>query len=149
MHRLLAFVDETQFDELPQCPGDIRLVLIIHRQVIAFPVAEYQQPLELGGHHIDELLSVGAAGAADLRDRHVALFRAKLAIDLQLDRKSVAVVTGDVRDVEAGHGLRLDHQVFEDLVERRTKVNTSVRVRRAVVKDKAAAAAALPAELAI
>ena len=59
--------------------------------------------LELGGHHVDVPAGVFAAGATDIRDRHAALLRAKLAIDFELDRQTVAVVPRGVRHVEAGH----------------------------------------------
>ena len=55
-----------------RCPPDTAEV---HRQVRVIPVAEHHQPLELVGHHVDEALGVGAAGAAEVGHRHVALLR--------------------------------------------------------------------------
>ena len=101
--RLLAFINKFPADELPEGARDVRLISRIHGQVVVVPIAEHHQPLELGGHHVDVPAGVFAAGAADVRDRHAALLRAKLAIDFELDRQTVAVVPRGVRHVEAGH----------------------------------------------
>ena len=147
VHRLLALVDEAALDELAERARDVRLIPRVHRQVVVVPVAEDHQPLELVGHHVDEAPGVVAAGAADVGDRHVALLRPKLAIDLQLDRQAVAVVARHVGHVEAGHRPRLDDEVLQDLVERRAEVDLAVGVRRTVVEDELRRAAALLANL--
>ena len=118
VHRLLPLVDEAALDELAERPRDVRLIARVHRQVVVVPVAEDHQPLELARHHVDEAAGVVTAGAANLGHRHVALLRAELAIDFQLDRQTVAVVARQVRRVEAGHRPRLDDEVLENLVER-------------------------------
>ena len=99
--RLLALVDEAVFDELPQRPCDVRLVPIVHRHVRPVPLAEDHEALELLRHDADEALRVGAAGATDVGARHLALLRSELAIDTQLDRESVAVVSRHERRVVA------------------------------------------------
>ena len=111
------------------------------------PVAEDPEPLELLGHHADEALGVGAAGAAEVRDAHLALLRPELAIDLELDRQPVAVVARDVGRVEARHRPRLHDEVLEDLVERGAEVDLAVGVRRAVVQDELGRALPLRANL--
>ena len=136
VHRLLALVDQALLDEPAQRAHDVGLVAVVHRQVGVVPFAHHAQALELVGHHADEALGVGAAGAADVGARHLALLRAQLAIDAQLDRQAVAVVAGDEGHAEAGHRLRADHQVLQDLVERRAEVDLTVGVRRAVVQDE-------------
>ena len=88
------------------------------------------------GHRADEALGVGAAGAAEIGDRHLALLRAELAIDLQLDRQAMAVVADDVRRVEPGHRSRLDDEILQDLVHRRADVDVAVGVGRAVVQHE-------------
>ena len=100
------------------------------------PVAEDAEPLEFLGHDADEALGVGAAGAAEVRHAHLALLRAELAVDLQLDRQAVAVVAGHVRRVEARHRPGLHDEVLEHLVQRRAEVDLSVGVRRTVVQDE-------------
>ena len=101
------------------------------------PVAEDPEPLKLFGHHADEALRVGAAGSSHVGERHLPLPRAELAIDLQLDRQPMAVVSRHVRRVEPRHGPRLHDEVLQDLVERGAEVNLAVRVRRTVVQNEA------------
>ncbi len=131
---LLALVDQASLHALAERPRDGRLVAEVHRQVRVLPVAEHAQPLELLGHHADEPLGVGAAGAAKVRRRHLPLLRPELAVDLQLDRQAVAVVPRDVRRVVAGHRAGLDDEVLEDLVERGAQVDLPVGVGRPVVQ---------------
>ena len=134
--RLLAFVDESSLDELAQRPRDGRLVAIVHRQVEVIPVAEHTQPLELAAHDVDETRGIGTARAPEISQRHLALFRAELAIDLQLDRQPVAVIAEHVGRVVAHHRACLDDEILEDLVHRRADVNLAVRVGRAVVQHE-------------
>ena len=91
--RLLALVDEPLLDELAERARDVRLV----PRSSSSGSGASQSPktisrLNSRGHDVDEPLGVRAAGAADVGDRHVALLRSELAIDLQLDRQAVAVV---------------------------------------------------------
>ncbi len=147
VHRLLALVDQATFDELAQRPCDVRLIPRVHRQVVVIPVAEHHQPLELGRHHVRVAAGVLAAGAADLGDRHVALLRPELAIDLELDRQAVAVVARQIGHVEARHRARLDDEVLQDLVEGRAEMDLPVGVGRTVVEDELRCPAALVANL--
>src|SRR5262249_50881282 len=100
VHRLLAFVDEPLIDEPAECPRDSRLILEVHREIWVFPIPEDTDPLELLGHGTDEPLGVRPACTAEVRRRHLSLFRSQLAIDLELDRQTMTVITGDVRGVE-------------------------------------------------
>ena len=149
VHRLLALVDQALLDELPEAARDRRLVLEVHRQVGRVPRGEDAEALELLGHRADVALGVGAAGAAEIRDRHPALLRAELAIDLQLDRQAVAVVADDVGGVEPGHRARFDDQLLQNLVERRAHVDVAVGVRRTVVQHELRRAGAALANLAV
>ena len=136
VHRLLALVNQILLDEPAERARDRRLVPEVHRQVRRVPRGEDTQPPELLGHRADVALGVRAAGAAEIGDRHVALLRSQLAIDLQLDRQAVAVVADEVRGVKPGHRARFDDQLLQDLVERRAHVDVAVRVRRTVVQHK-------------
>ena len=140
VHRLLALVDQVLFDEPAERTRDRRLVLEVHRQVRGVPGGENAEALELFGHRADEALGVGAAGPAEVGHRHLAFLRPELAIDLELDRQTVAVVARHIGRVEACHRAGFHDEVFENLVERRSEVNLSVRVRRAVVQHELGAA---------
>ena len=135
VNRLLAFVDESALHEFSERPRDCRLVPEIHRQIRVRPVAQNPEPLKLLRHRGDEALRVRAARSAEFGHRHVALLRAQLAIDLQLDRQAVAVVARLVRRVEAGHRSRLDDEILEHFVERGAHVDVAVGVRRTVVQN--------------
>ena len=136
VHWLLAFVDEPLLDEFSQRARNRRLISEIHRQIGIRPVAENPQALELRGHCADEPLGVRATRAAEFGDRHVALLRAELAVDLQLDWQPVAVVAWLVGRVIAGHRPRLDDEILEHLVQSRAHVDVAVRVGRTVVQDE-------------
>src|SRR5262249_14957505 len=51
------------------------------------------------------------------------------------DRQSMAVPARNIRGMEAGHRLRLDDNIFEDLVERMTDVDTAVGVGWSIMQD--------------
>ena len=103
VHRLLALEHQASRHEPAERPRNGRLVLERHRQIRMLPVAEDAEPLELPGHHVDESLGVGAAGASEIGRAHLALLRPELAVHLQLDRQSVTVVSRHVRRIEPRH----------------------------------------------
>ncbi len=80
---------------------------------------------------------------------HLELFAAELLVDLDLDGQAVAVPAGDVGGVEAGHGLGLDDEVLDALVERVAEVDGTVGVGRAVVQDVLGRAGAGAADLVV
>ena len=149
VHGLLALVDNVAFDELSECAYDVRLIAESHRQVRLVPLAADAEPLELLRHDSDEALGISAAGAPDVGRRHVALLRAELTVDFQLNRQPVAVVARHVGRVEAGHRPRLHDEVFEDLVEGCPEVNLAVGVGRAIVEDELGCTAAPCADLTV
>ena len=136
MHGLLALVDEPLLDEPSQGARDRGLIPEVHRDVGMIPVAEDAEALEFLRHHADEALRVAAARPAEVGHRHVAPPRTELALDAKLDRQTVTIVARDVRRVVARHRARLDDEVLQDLVERRSEVDLAVRVRGAIVQDE-------------
>ena len=80
---------------------------------------------------------------------HLEFFEAELLVNLDLDGEAVAVPSGDVGGVEAGHGLGLDDEVLEGLIEGVAEVDGTVGVGRAVVQDVAGRAGAGAANLAV
>jgi hypothetical protein len=144
---LLALVDQTARDALAERARNGGLVFEVHRQVGMLPVPEDAQALELLGHDADEAFRVRAAGPTEVRGRHLAFPGTKFPVDLQLDGEAVTVIAGDVRGVVARHRTRLDDQVFQDLVERRSQVNLPVGVRRPIVQHVSPGARAARADL--
>ena len=147
VNRLLSLVDESLLDEAAERADDVRLVARLHRDVRMFPFAEDDETLEFFGHQRHEALRVGGARAAEIGARHLALLRTELAVDLQLDRQPVTVVTRHVGRIEPRHRLRLHDDVFQDLIERVTEMDVSVCVRRAVMQHELRRAAPLLADL--
>ncbi len=144
-----ALVDVAVGEEIDEGLGDDGLVFGAHREVGIFPAAEDAEALEFAAVDIDELGGVGAAGGADVGDGHGGLALAEFGVDLQFDGQAVAVPAGDVGGVEAGHGLGLDDEVLQDLVECGAEVDVAVGVGRAVVKDELGAAGAGFADAAV
>ena len=133
--RLEAAVDEAFLEEAVEGLQRAGLVVAGHGLVGRLPAAEAANALELFGLQVDVLLGVGAAGFENRGNWHFKLLAAQFLVHLDLDGQAVAVVAGDVGGVEAGHGLGLDHEVLEALVEGVAQVDGPVGVGRAVVKQ--------------
>jgi len=80
---------------------------------------------------VEILLRVLAAGSADGDGIHLEFLAAELLVDLDLDGETVTIPAGNVGRVESGHGLGLDDEVLEGLIERVAEVGLR-RWRRAV-----------------
>ncbi len=142
VHGLEPFVDVAPVDEFDEGARDGGFVVGRERQVGLIPAAEDPQAAELRALNADPLHGVLAALFADLRDRHLGFFGAEFLIHLVLDGQTVAIPSGHVGRVEAGHAFRLDDEVLEHLVERRAGVDAVVGEGRAVVQDELGAAGA-------
>ena len=134
--RLLAAIHPTLFHERPERADDRGLIGEVHGEIRGRPCAEDAKALEVVSHDVDILLGVSTALPAHLGDAHPLLLGPELPIDLELDRQSVAVPSGDVGRVEARHGARPDDEVLENLVEGCSEMHLAVRVRWSVVQDE-------------
>ena len=130
-----AFVDEAVFVKRKKCRQDHRLVLRVHGGVGPVPAAEDADALELLALQVEKLLGVLAACRAHIDGAHLQLLAAQFLVDLDLDGQAVAIPTGHVGRVESGHGLRLDDEIFQALVQRRPQVDRSAGIGRAVVQN--------------
>ena len=65
----------------------------------------------------------------------LADFVAEFGHDFDFDGQAVAIPAGDVGGVEAGHGLVVDDEILEDLVDDVAHVDIAVGVGGAVVQD--------------
>ena len=138
--RLQSAVDEAFLEKSVERFQRAGLVGAGHGLVGLLPAAEAADALKLRGLQVDVLLRVGAAGIQHCRSGHLQLFVAELFVDLDLDGQAVAVIAGNVRRVESGHGLRLDDKVFQALIEGVAQVDGTVGVGRAVVEQVGGAA---------
>ena len=135
VNRLEAAVDEAFLEKAVEGLQRAGLVAASHGLVGRLPAAEAANTLKLLGLQIDVLLRVGAAGLQHRRGGHGQLLMAQFLVHFDLDGQAVAVVAGDIRRVESGHGLGLDHEVLEALVESVAQVDGPIGVGRAVVKQ--------------
>ena len=135
VHRFEPLINKSLVDKLTERPHDVGLVREIHRKVRPVPFAENTQPLESLALQVDIFFGIFPAFAADLDFAHARLLRAEHLIHLDLDRKPVAVPSGQIRSVEAQHRMRLDNDVFQDLVDRSPHVDGAVGIGGAIVKD--------------
>ena len=132
---LLPLVHASIEIELPELLDGRRLVVIRHREIGIFPFAENPEPFELIPLNPDVFLRIGPADAALVRLRHPGLSVAQFAVHLVFNGKPVAVPSGNVNAVPAGHVPGLDQDVLDDLVECGPQVDVAVGVGRSVVKD--------------
>src|SRR5208337_4958999 len=133
--RAQAFVDESVFVEREESLQHYRLVERRHGGVRPFEAAENADALELLALQVEEFLRVFAALGAYVGGVHLELFTAEFFVNLDFDGQAVAVPSGDVGGVEAGHGFGLDDEILKALVHGRAQVDRSTGVRRAVVQD--------------
>ena len=96
------------------------------------PVTEDTETAELAALNVDELAGVFLRLLAHLQGGES---RGGLH-HTELDRQSVAIPPGNERGLESRHRLRFDHEVLEDLVERRAHVDIAVGEGRPVVQDE-------------
>src|SRR6185437_587797 len=92
------------------------------------PATEDADALELAALKVYIFLRVVAAGLADGDGVHLQLFAAELLVYFNFDGEAVAVPSGDVGGIEAGHGLGFDDEVLDALVEGVAEVDGSVGV---------------------
>ena len=147
VHRLHPAQQVAVLDHLRQRADLVGLELEVQRAVRIVPVAEHAQPLEVAALHVDLLGRVFAALLPERGGIQLGPDLAPLLLDRDLDRQAVAVPARDVGRIEAGHRLRLDDDVLEDLVDRMAKVDRAVGVRRTVVQHEARAPGAVGAQL--
>jgi len=91
----------------------------------------------------DDRLWIGEVGL------RLALRPIKLLLHFPFDRQAMAVPAGDVVGIPAGHLVRADDHVLEDLVERGADVNVAVGVGRPVVQHEFGTAFAAFPQLAV
>jgi len=106
-----------------------------HGQIRVSPFAENAEALELISLNADILFRIDAAGAAFFHLRQAGVFSAQLLVHLVFDRQSMAIPARDIYAVETGHVFGLDHDILDDFVQRRSQMNVTVGIGRAVVQD--------------
>ena len=120
-------------------PGVGRGVIPALRSLLSAPPAALPRAV---ADHLEVLydIDVGAreqAESAGLRLSRIGSLNADpRLIDGVLDRQTVAIPTGNIRRIKASQRPRLDHDVLENLVQRRADVHIAVGERRPVVQDK-------------
>ena len=130
-----ALVHEVVFVKAVKGLEHHRLVLRIHGGVGTVETPEDADPLELLALQVEKLFGKLAALPAHVERAHLQLLAAEHLVDLDLDGQAVAVPSRDIRSVESRHGLGLDHEILQTLVERGAQMDGSAGVGRPIVQD--------------
>ena len=97
-----------------------------------FPISEHAEPPKLTSLNIDVFAGVRLGSFAHLeRRKSFGFFN-----DLELDRQSMTIPTGDVGCSETGHRPALHDQVLQYLVERRAHVDVAIGKRGTIVQNE-------------
>ena len=107
------------------------------------PVPQHAEAAERGLLDVDPLAGKFLGAAADFRGAEAAGF----LDDLEFDGETVAVPAGDVRRLEAGHGLRFEDKVLDDFVEGGAHMDVAIGEGRAIVEQEARGTLGLAAGL--
>ena len=102
------------------------------------PVTQNAEAAEILFLALDLLRRIGAAQPLRFRGRQMF---AVLLFDLHFNGHAVAVPARDIRRIETVEGLRLDDNIFQDLVDRMADVNIAVGIRRTVMQYETLVAA--------
>ena len=133
--RAQPLVDEILLKKRIKSLQDDRLVVRRHGGIGLLPAAEDADALELLALQVEILLGVFAALHANVERLHLQFFAAELLIDLDFDGQAVAVPSRDIGSIKSGHGLRLDDEILQALIQSMAKMKRPIRVGRAVVQD--------------
>jgi len=136
VHRLGTLVQMTRLHDAPQGADDVRFLLEVHGEIGILPVAQHQQPLEIGLLFFNLAAGIVTAGLAELCGAHFLPRLAHLFLHLQLDGQAMAIPTGHVRGVVAVQSTALDDNVLEHLVHRMADVDVAIGIGRAVVENE-------------
>ena len=125
-------INEAFVNEYSESAQDFCFIFGVHRQIRILPITEDAEPFELLALDVDELPRKRFRFFANFQGRKAAGF----LDDLVFDRQSMTIPARYVRGAFAEHGLRFDHEVFEDFVERRAHVHVSIGEWRPVMQYK-------------
>ncbi len=138
-HGALGTIDEAFFQELGKGAHDVGLIGRREREIGVLPVTENAEALEGLALDVDELAGISLRTRADFSRGEVLGF----LDDFELDGQAVAIPAGDVRGVEAGHGLGLHDEILQHFVQRGAHVDVAIGERRAVMQDELRASGSL------
>ncbi len=124
------------FDDARERAQHVGLVAEIHRAVRPLPVTEHAQPLEVVALGVDLLGRVLAAFLSECSGVELVARLAELFLHRDLDRQAVTIPARHVRRAMTRQQLRLDRDVFENLVHRVADMDRAVRIRRTVVQHE-------------
>ena len=126
----LLAIDEAFFHEAGERADHAGLIGGIKCEVGVFPVTEDAETAELAALNIDEFAGVFLRAATHLGGGETCG-----GFDHpKFDREAVAIPTRNERSTEACHRFGFNHEVLENLVERRPHVDIAIREGRSIVE---------------
>src|SRR4029077_6966664 len=128
------FIDTSPLHEFPELTNDRGLIAGIHREIGMLPITQDAEPLKLLTLNRVKLLRIIPAEFADSRSIERLFLVAKLFEHLMFDRQAMAIPPWHIRHLVACHRLRFDDDVFENLVQRVTDMNSAIGIGRAIVQ---------------
>ena len=125
-------IDQSPFDQLSKHADDVGLVFGSEGQVRIIPVAKDTKAAERSTLGVNPFSGKNLGTGPDFGGLEALGF----FNDLEFDRQSVAVPTGNIGALVAGHRLALNHEILENLVQGSSHMHIAVGERRSVVQDE-------------
>src|ERR1700735_1343291 len=134
--RLQAAVDVALLEKINKGTGDARFVAWIHGEIGFVPLAENAEAFEIALMRFDIMQGIGAAQTTEFSGRNFAGLSAELLFDFGLDRKAVAIPSGNVGRTKARHGLGFDDHVFDDFIQAGAEMDFARRIWGSGMQDE-------------
>ena len=106
----------------------------LHGHIRIGPVAQNAQALEFPALDVEKFLRVLAAAFADRMSGQILFPVAQFHFHIMFDGQPVTVPAGHIGRGPAQQIARLDHNILENLVQRRAQMNMTVGIGRAVMQ---------------
>ena len=133
-HRLQSLIDASPLYECAELTNDRGLIARIHREIGVLPITQDAEPLKLLTLNHVKFFRIFPAESADGRSIERLFLVAEFFEDLMFNRQAMAIPPWHIGHLVARHRLRFDDDVFENLVQRMTDMNSAIGIGRAIMQ---------------